>query len=301
MNKVWKVILISSLCLLILGFALLTTSILSGGSLERISSNIGITERVDEFGTEDVQSLDIRVGAGRLNIVQGDSFRVEAKNIAAEFYACRVDNGVLVIEENWPESWSLNLSRWLRLSQYEPQVTVFVPSAFAAESAAISVSAGSCHVDGLSAYRTELRVSAGELTIVDARTDSIAVDISAGLCRIDNLITEHAEFDVAAGEFFISGLQAGSCRLEVSAGIAFIGGGIGGTGEFYCGVGSITLELDGARSDYDIDVSVDLGSISIDGDSYGGNVSRSFSGGDGAASLDLSCNIGEINLSFMGK
>ena len=298
MNKAWKGITATAIICFILGIALMIVAVANGGSFERIRQNVSLSEYNKSFGVSDVKALDLNIGLGRLSIHPGDEFRVEAENIAEDYFVCELRGDTLVIEDRWTESWALNFARGLSFQSYEPRVKVYVPESVKLRNSEIRISAGACNIDGLWAERLLVAVSAGSLRGVDIRVDEFISNISAGECRIESLITKKATASISAGELHIAGVYANQFQLEQSAGAAFISGDILDRGKFDCGIGRIEVELEGRPlNKYEISVEVDIGSVSVNGNRYSGNVKTSLGSGD--SKIELNCNVGEIVMSAM--
>ena len=295
MNKAWKGIIIAGAIFLVLGVALIIVSMMSGGSLNRIRQNISVKSFTETYAGEKIDSLDLYIGVGKLSILQGDEFRVEAENVATDYLVCEVRGTTLVIEDNWSNSWSLNLSRGLSFGRYEPRIRVYVPAGTKLVSSAVNVAAGECYIDGIMTGRMSVNLSAGMINAVDVRADEFTTELSAGECRIDSLITENVAAEVAAGRLTITGIQTDLCRVSLSAGAVSISGDIAREGSFDCGIGQISLALEDRRlEDYTLAVDVGLGNISVNDSHYSGN--RNLHIGSGDLKLSLSCAVGEINL-----
>ena len=296
MNKSWKGIFVTSILCFVFGIALIIVSLMSGGSLTRIRENVSVRSFSKSFADEKITALELDIDVGRLSVIASDEFRVEAENIAADFFVCEVRGGALVVEDNWSNSWSLNLSRGLSFQQ-EPKIRVYIPDGVKLKFADVSLSAGECSIDGLSTEKLSIAVSAGAFQAVDIRADEFESEVSAGRCRIDSLITKTAKASLSAGELQIHGLQADVFTLDQSLGSAFIGGDIFDRGSFDCGLGKITVALDGrAESEYTVSLDVGLGDVSINGEHFSG--SQSLRRGSGDTALDLSCGSGSIELSI---
>lgn len=131
----------------------------------------------------------------------------------------------------------------------------------------------------------------------DAFLEFADIELAAGKCDIKGINTGELEVSVAAGELVITGASAQECNFKASAGRVYYSGAITREGSFNCSAGQIELVLDGAQDDYDIDVEVAIGEITIDGRS-GGGIGGSITTGDGDIPISLSCAAGMIRVDF---
>ena len=281
MRRIWKVVLLVVLVLFVLGLALTAVSAMTGGSISRIKTNMAIRD-FDEVFINKITDLDIDLSTGVLRIVEGTAFRVEAKNIAEEYFVCEVNNGKLRVAEDFRDAPSFNVVRGLNLLDYTPEITISIPRGFVADS-------------------VDLEIAAGRGEIANLVADKISISISAGECRIDSIEAVEADFDIAAGSFTVYSMDIDNCDFDVSAGNAYLGGIINKEANIDCSAGKIEIQLSGLQEDYSFDVDVGAGRISLGSDRYSGVSSRTaLKGKDGSAKLDLNCTAGEIIVGFTG-
>ena len=282
MKRVWKAVLILSAILLVIGVALTVVSAMTGGSIRRIKTNVAIRDFEMDFAEEDIENLELRISTGSFRVIESDEFRVEAKNIAEEYFTCELSGKTLTVSERWGGDFARNLARGLNLFDYGPEITLYIPRGFQASSVNLSVSAGKCEIGGLSA------------TEVD-------IDISAGECIIDSIKAGRMDVEISAGSLTVYSMTADNCDVSISAGRAYIGGEITKKADVSCSAGSIQLELTGAKNEYSFNVDVGVGNIIIGGSNYGGlGASATMKGDSGAADISLRCSAGEVVVGFTG-
>ena len=282
MKRVWKIVLIVALVLFVVGLALTAVSVMTGGSVSRIKTNVAIRAVDEVFINEKITDLDFDLSSGILRIVEGDVFRVEAKNIAEEYFVCEVNGGKLRVAEDFREAPSFNVARGLNLLEYTPEITITIPSGFIADSVTLDIAAGRGEIENLVA-------------------DKIAVKVAAGECRIDNIEAREADFDIAAGSFTAYSMDIDDCDLDIVAGNVYMGGLINKKADIDCSAGSIELQLSGLQEDYSFDINVGAGRISVGSNRYSGvSSSTVLTGKSGGAKIDLSCTAGDIIVGFTG-
>lgn len=276
MKLVWKIVAIAAVVLLVLGLALIVVSLLTGGSLESIRNNVAFTNYEESFADATPHTLQLSVGAGKLYVLPGDELRVEAKNIQEKGFVCRMEQGVLMVQEGWSASWSDNLSRWLNLRREEPEIYVYLPENFSVQFADIDVAAGSCRVEGLTASAARLDVSAGSLEVWGLTAGQTELEISAGSVYIDGLNTQTLDLDISAGSASVTGSVALDCTADVSA-------------------GSADLLLDGAADAFTAEIDAGAGSITYGGRRY--SMQDAYVG-QGPGVMELDCSAGSISVRF---
>lgn len=282
MKKGLKVVLVISLCLVVAGIALITVSALTGGSFTGLKSKIAIRDIDNNFAGRDIKELELELGSGVLNIVRGDSYRVEARNIAEQYYTCDISDGVLRVKEEWGESSAMNIARGLNLFDYKPEITVYLPEDFSADNMKITVTAGRISADTLLARKAEITVAAGS-------------------CNIDSISVGELNMTVAAGNLAVYSMEADDLDINVAAGKAYVGGSVREKGSVDCSAGSVELQLTGKDSDYSFEIDVGAGTVSVGGSNYGGLGTSSRLDGDvGSPKIDMNCSAGGISVGFTG-
>lgn len=264
MSRTWKLIGLIFFVLLLAGIALVVVSSMSGGSMTSIKTNLAIRDYEESFTARKVKELDLTLTAGKLTIVEGDELRVEAKNIAEEYFVCELDGSTLIVSENWGNDSALNISRGLNLIDYKPEITLYVPAGH--------------------------------------EFSEVSLNIAAGSCEMDVLTADELSLDIAAGSLSISSLQTESCNIGIAAGSADIRGTIESDADISCNAGTLKLKLSGEQDDYNFDLNMGVGKITVGGSSYGGMaVDTELIGRNAGADINISCNAGEVNVSFSPK
>lgn len=222
----------------------------------------------------EIKSLSVEVEAGRVNILSGgeDEFYVELKNVSADAFSWELKDGTLSIknkliavrlqpDKGWLSTILDNLRKLAGNFQDEgPVISVYVPEGFKLKNLNISLIAGRCMVDDVSAESSKINVNAGELLIVELYSDRAALDVSAGQCTIDKLSAQDVSTRVGAG--------------------------------------NLKLTLPGKASDYNMSAQVGLGKITIDGEDWASGAASEYPPADGKALLALNCDLGAIEVWF---
>ncbi len=129
----------------------------------------------------DIQSIDIKLGAGRFVIEQGDGFKIDGNAQS------RISGGV----------WYISRDIMNNLPDTAQILTITIPSYFTAERASITLGAGELLIKGLSAYKTELEVSAGNMEAMGIYTQKL--DMKCGVGRIKADASLHGDVDISCG------------------------------------------------------------------------------------------------------
>ncbi len=272
--KVWI-----GIALLALGFGIgvVVLAAATGDYDERLQT-YSINESYD-----DVQKIDMNIGYGEVDIMEGDTFSIEADHLWDDMESY-VSDGTWYIEQESDSHlriFGVNVSlgsfgRWD--DDFTPKITITVPEGFEAESFILNIGAGSVEVEAIRAMEGEFTVEAGRLVINELS------------------IPNKSTYDVGAGEMILKDVSLKDITMDSGVGSVVIEGDIFGDNDITCGVGSIELDLNGDENDYSYDISSGIGNVEIDGRTYHSVDQRIDNGADNYLRLD--CGIGHISVDF---
>ena len=293
MNKVLKGFIIGALGCIALGVILFVAAFFGGGKqkvqeyLSRNEGRIGaITYSIGHLGKDDFdlefdltktteekyaldkfENLDINFGAGALEIKKtfGDQIVINHSKdvvVKSDGKTLRIRSkkkDIVLTERNF--------------------VTIEIPETVTFDN--VTVNAG-----------------AAELSIERLEANNIDFDLGAGALHVDEFVCKNGTFNVGAGEVDIENGCIKNTSMDVGMGAIFYGGIIQGPLEADCGMGAITLELEGDESDYNYNIDVDAGDVQIGEKSYSGIGYSDYIDNGSINEFDLDCDMGSISITF---
>lgn len=96
--------------------------------------------------------------------------------------------------------------------------------------------------------------------------DELELALSMGNLTVRDLSARTSSLEVGMGDLVATGFSSGDCDLDVGMGNLELAGTITGQGYINCGMGNVELKLAGSSQDYGYDVTVQMGSVEIDGE-----------------------------------
>lgn len=131
--------------------------------------------------------------------------------------------------------------------------------------------------------------------------ERMEVESGLGSIEVQDVTAQQIEVSGGMGDFDATNLNA-SQRLYVDAGMGDvdISGSFGGEVELNCGMGSVNLEVQGAsREDFDYDLDVGMGSLSVEGMEVDGFLGGEYKTSDGKdRSITVDGGMGDVKISF---
>lgn len=210
---------------------------------------------------ENVEKIKIDISSAKLNIKQGDVFRVEANDITKKFKS-KLTNGTLKIEEN----------KQLFFKTKSSEINIYIPE--------------------INLESIDIDAGAGSITIENVNTNEFDLDQGAGTITISNSKFLKADIDGGAGEFKIISSNLNNLDLDAGVGKIEIDAILTGENKIDCGVGEVDINLLGESSNYKIKINKGIGSIKINGENQSNDTT--FSSGDNL--IDIKGGIGNIDI-----
>lgn len=287
MKKIIKGFVITAVVMIVVGIGLFIGGIVSAGGVSAARSALdgyefyfdddgihfnyghdheaGTTaSEKQQYGTEDVRSLDLEIGAAQVEIVENFS----AKDISVQTdgrYDIYVKNGVLHLES--------------KKDMDDHTMRLEIPSNAVFESVEISV--GAC-----------------QMNIQRIETKKFDVEVGAGQVVIEDLMADDAQFEIGAGEIIVDYANVQECVVDVGMGNFEYNGKIARCGDIECGMGNAEIYLDGCMEDYNYEIECAAGNVEIDDESFSGLAAERVINNDADAVMNIECSMGNVTVGF---
>ncbi|MDF2510534.1 MAG: putative rane protein [Herbinix sp.] len=252
----------------IINVGVIIASVVSGGLSMNKEKSIDFSEVFT-----DVSSLEVNNSTGKLTILEGDSFKVEAENVSRNFEAKLTKEGTLKVLDN-----SQNIKfLWFRfngINNPNSQITVYLPKDFIAEDIILDSGAGNVNIDGVQTQYLMLSAGAGNINGSNIAAEKVKVDGGVGNVNLEKVSFEDSDFDCGVGNLTVNGTLLGKNKFD-------------------CGVGDVTLELAGDMDDYNIKVDAGVGNIRLNGE----KISSEYENNNNSPnSIDIDGGVGNVTI-----
>lgn len=201
---------------------------------------------------DNVHSLDFDINYGKIRIIDGSSFRIDAYNLhEGSDFSSKVIDGVWTIEESSSKN---NIFHGIPISGISiskenkgPEIVITIPKEFEAKNIQISLGAGLLQADTIRSIDGSFEVGAGKMHISYLE------------------ITERSDYEVGVGSIVIDNMTASNIDAECSLGNLVMNGRITGNNNIQSGVGQILMELVGDKEKYYFDFNSGVGNVIMNG------------------------------------
>lgn len=238
-QKIIKYIAIAIAIFLIINIIGIILTIFAGLGIffnvkEAITNTENFEEVIDNYPIEEITNLDIEINYSKLEIKNGDTFKIECNN--EKIYTEKKGNKIEIKEKN----------NWFN-KQETSNITIYIPGNKIFE-------------------RTEIEAGAGEINIDKLQTNNLTFSIGAGKVQINELeVFEKAEIEGGAGKADIISGELHNLDLEMGLGELNLTTKLIGNNVIEQGIGKLSINLTDNIENYKIRTSKGLGSITIDG------------------------------------
>ena len=217
-----------------------------------------------DFSADEIENLDVEAGTCQLNILPSEDgdFHVDVEK--AGTYQGYVSDGTLYLRliSSTDVGLSADDSEFnLNLQVASCKLDLYVPENFYFSQAELSLAAGT--ISGSTPFKT------------------------------DDL-----EIELAAGEIGLSNLEIGFLNAKSGAGTLQIKGSILEGAEVKCGMGEVDMELSGRETDFNYDIEVAAGDVTIGKKSFGGLARERNINNNAPRDITVECSMGSVDISF---
>lgn len=222
------------------------------------------------YKEESVRSIDLNMNVGKVTVLIGPDFKIDAKNVKKSTFQNQIKDGVWSIGDQ--KSWSPKLSSgyWpffigAKEREYVPSVTIYIPEEMAME--------------------------------------KVRINLKVGTLRIEKLVAKKSVLmEVEAGKIIVRDLEANNANVTCKTGIIYTKGNLLGTSKVKCSTGQVLLDMEGKETDYSYSLGCNLGRVRVNG-----KANSSFSSvyeikNPGAPNnFYVECNVGKIGMTTKGS
>lgn len=227
---------------------------------------------------ENVDSISIDAYVYNLNVVQGDNYSVDFRNISNK-YKATCHNGKLELYYNGFDGLSSWFSSWLAgetNSSKSSIITVTIPANSKLDKFDIDAGTGTVNMNNID-------------------TDDLIIDAGTGSITGGQITAGKTDLDCGTGNITLSDVTLSDSDIDCGTGNVTIDGTFLGKNEFDGGVGNINLNLKGTINDYSLKTESGIGDITIDGKKYSDYTSVNDNTDN---SLDIEGGVGNVNIDF---
>lgn len=273
--------LIVGIIVVIIGIVVLIIGLSLGGR----TTNPEFTENNWTQQDGEINSIRFELDAGHIETEYYEGDKIEVEYYTADFYKVSVRQSGNRLTIDTDLKWWFS---WFGINNKIPQITVRLPAG-AVYGMSVHMSAGIVKLAGGTFSELEANISAGTLSFKDSTECTNATfKLSAGTLNAGKITTNSFGLNMSAGSTDLNELVCSSFDLRLSAGSANVNKITCPQMNVKLSAGSAHLNVDGKKSEYNINVNKSAGSCNV----------QNQTGTDSSKSLDVHLSAGSVNVSF---
>lgn len=220
----------------------------------------------------DVKSLEIEMGGYYFKTAPSsdDSFYLSTEN--ADKFQCYVESGVLHLK-------AVNAGIIHFGSTNRKSITLYIP-------------------EGQYFGKIELELGAGQATLENLEAGQVSMEVGAGQVVAKNIRVGELEISVGAGQMELSGMQVDVLEAEVGMGELVCEGSIQRRASLECGMGNMELTLAGRQQDFNYQLEVAAGNLTLGASSYSGLAQERDIQNGADKNIEIECAMGNVAILF---
>lgn len=159
------------------------------------------------------------------------------------------------------------------------KVTLYVPAGNQLDSLWAELGAGQIILEDINAVRQDITVGAGQITIKDMQAQSMTVE-------------------VGMGELVATDVTVDTLNAEVGMGHMLFKGAINKEANIECAMGSVEVECQGIKEDFNYEIDGALGEVVIGNRQYAGVAQEQKINNNASKDMTLECAMGSLVIDF---
>lgn len=262
MKSFYKITVVTACLCIILGGIIAIVGLVNGGAIvHNYFSDYTATDFSEEY--ENVSQIEFNIAAADVEIVTeaGSKFKIEATSVPKELFYSKVENGKWTIGYDKKYGGWFNIFSWGDID-LNSKIKIILPEDHSLESAIIDAGAAKITIASLSAREVKLDIGAGDL-------------------QVNKLDTNSLDIDTGAGQAIVKGSVKGDIRID-------------------CGVGNVELILTGGQNDFNYDIDVGVGKVTIGNNDLAGITDKKINN-NSDYDVKIDCGIGNVSIKFNGE
>ncbi len=293
MNKTVKIILIIAVCLIPIGIIATIIGLrfggqpgwsvdFSNGSFSSASDIVSETVDLEEF-----DSIDLATSTADVNIMRGDSYKIEYKARKGKEPTIRQESGKLTVTQ--PSMGFVMFSFGLT---EENTYNIYVPEDSKEIELHAKSSTGDILLDRIK-VSGRIEASTSDILLNDIEGKELEISVSSGDINGDKVKVEKTRFEGSTSDIAMLRLFSDDVYCHTSTGDIDINDSVVSNMRAEASTGDVTLQLNGKADDYSYNIKVSTGDIVVNGEES----EKSFSKDNGSDNkIDINTSTGDVDV-----
>lgn len=233
------------------------------------------TDEMTVVKTDKFEDMDINLAVGDLEIVYGDDYMVSYNYPAKIEPNVKSENGKLVITQNSKMNniSLLNFDGLKSLKDMDYDIVITIPNDTKLSDVSLNLDMGEITFADITMEDLTIDADMGNVEISKSTMKNVSVDADMGNVELTDLIFDKAECDADMGNIEIKGSTFDKAECDADMGSIQIAGDFNEV-TANCSMGSVSVDTKKDIDDVKLDLSADMGSVTVNGKSKGNEFSN---------------------------
>jgi DUF4097 and DUF4098 domain-containing protein YvlB len=249
-------------------------------------------EILSEKDTKVFNEIEIKTDSANIKFVTGDYFGYEFMAGSTVDTTYSLANKKLTITQK-SKTMLFNLNLGSLKSDY---ITIYLPEEAILNNVTISDKSGTITINKLNCENLDVSSVSGNDVINSASASVISVDKTSGNIDMKNIKAGSLYMVLNSGNLNASGMETGAVDIGQTSGNVTMAGELLGSSVISAVSGNINLNITGAKTDFNRDISVTSGNVNVDGSQAKSN---QYENANAVNSLKLKSTSGNITVNFV--
>lgn len=228
---------------------------------------------------DDIKKIQVENGIYNLEVMEGDEFLVEFKNVN-ENTTTKVKDDTLHVEQTGSifNTSIINLN-FLGIGENKSgKIIIQVPKGFQFEEFKLDAGMGNITLNGIIASTFKVNGGVGNIQCNYITSDKVSIDCGAGNLSLDDVYFKNTDINGGVGNIDLFGVLKGNMKID-------------------CGIGNILLNIDGYEEDYKLKIDQGIGRVKVNGE----KVSSEYINNENSNNyfIDIDGGIGNVDIDFI--
>lgn len=239
------------------------------------------------------ENIDINTASTNIEVVTGEDYGFEYVAPRGRKTTWSNENGKLSITQK-NRSMFLNFGFLYGRDDY---IRVIVPAGAQLKTGGLRVASGNIDVSGLVFETLGIDAVSGNTSLIGTQAAQMDVSSTSGNIRLNGCKAGRLEAKVTSGNLDAEKLETEGMTVKLTSGNAALEGSFLGSSKLTAVSGDVTLVINGKKTDYNRDISVVSGNVTVDGERTGSEKYENAAAGN---ALEIDLTSGNVRVSFTG-
>lgn len=236
------------------------------------------------------EDIEIKADSTNIEFIAADDYGFEyAANSTADTVYSNENGKLTITQTSRGRFFNLNLSG---KNEY---IKIYIPKEAVMKNVAVTDFSGNITIDRLMTDKLNINATSGNANIGNLQAATVIIDKTSGNVNIDGCKADNLNVNLTSGKLKAKSMELGGMTIKVTSGNTELDGKLLGANDITSLSGNVTLNIQGEKKDYNSNISVISGNVTVDGNN---TKTYEYENADAANSLKINATSGNVTVNF---